>query len=72
MVVTEEKTGGKQGKKETEGKKRLMIIVATPSLPAVDDPNADHWNAARLCQKQPNVNMPKYSFLEGSAALNMF
>ena len=27
-----------------------MIIVATTSLPAVDRPNADRWNAARSCQ----------------------
>ena len=40
------KTGGKMGKKE----KRLMIIVATTSLPAVDRPNADRWNAARSRQ----------------------
>ena len=34
------------------GKKRLMIIVATTSLPAVDRPNANRWNAARSCQKE--------------------
>ena len=28
-----------------------MRIVATTSLPAVDRPNADRWNAARSCQK---------------------
>ena len=27
-----------------------MIIVATTSLPAVNRPNADRWNAARSCQ----------------------
>ena len=27
-----------------------MIIMATTSLPAVDRPNADRWNAARSCQ----------------------
>ena len=27
-----------------------MIIVATTSLPAVDRPNADRWNAARSRQ----------------------
>ena len=27
-----------------------MKIVATTSLPAVDRPNADRWNAARSCQ----------------------
>ena len=37
--------GGKTG-----GKKRIMKIVATTSLPAVDRLNADRWNAARLCQ----------------------
>ena len=41
-----EKDGGKTGGK----KKRLMIIVATTSLPAVDRPNTDHWSAARSCQ----------------------
>ena len=40
-----EKNGGKK-----EERKRLMKIVATMSLPAVDLPNADHWNAAHLCQ----------------------
>ena len=30
--------------------KRLMIIVATTSLPAVDRPNANRWNADRSCQ----------------------
>jgi len=27
-----------------------MKIVATTSLPAVDRPNADRWNATRSCQ----------------------
>ena len=40
------KRGGKKGKK----KKRRMKIVATTSLPAVDCPNADRWNAARSRQ----------------------
>ena len=39
----EEKTGGKK-------KKLRMKIVATRSLPAVDRPNADRWNAARSRQ----------------------
>ena len=46
--------GGKE-KREKRGKKtekRLMEIVATTSLPAVDRPNADRWNAARLCQNE--------------------
>ena len=38
------------GEKKQEKKKRLMIIVTTTSLPAVDRPNADRWNAARSCQ----------------------
>ena len=37
----------KQGEKE---KKTRMKIVATTSLPAVDRPNADRWNAARSRQ----------------------
>ena len=37
------------GKKKT-GKKRRMKIVATTSLPAVDRPNADRWNAAHSRQ----------------------
>ena len=32
-----------------------MIIVATTSLPAVDRPNANRWNAARSCQKNNQV-----------------
>ena len=48
-VATEEK----RGKKKKTGKKRekrRMTIVATTSLPAVDRPNADRWNAARSRQ----------------------
>ena len=43
---------GKTGKtwKKKEKKKRRMKIVATTSLPAVDRPNADRWNAARSLQ----------------------
>ena len=48
---------GRDGEKKTGEKKekRLMIIVATTSLPAVDRPNADRpnadrWNAARSRQ----------------------
>ena len=29
-----------------------MRIVATTSLPLVDRPNDDRWNAARSCQKE--------------------
>ena len=42
------KTGGKK-------EKRRMKIVATTSLPAVDRPNADRWNAARLRQYLLNI-----------------
>ena len=40
------------GKKQGGGKKkRLIEIVATSSLPAVDRPNAERWNDARSRQK---------------------
>ena len=39
------------GKENGEEKKRRMKIVATMSLPAVDRPKADRWNAARSRQK---------------------
>ena len=46
-----EKRGKKRGKKKRKKKeKRRMKIVATTSLPAVDRPNADRWNAARSRQ----------------------
>ena len=32
-----------------------MKIVATTSLPAVDRPNADRWNAARSRQNEDNL-----------------
>ena len=41
------KVDDRENKKE---KKRMSFLVATPSLPAVDRPNDDHWNAARSCQ----------------------
>ena len=49
--------GGKKREKKREkkrGKKKKirMKIVATTSLPAVDRPNADRWNAARSRQNQ--------------------
>ena len=28
----------------------MIFLVATTSLPAVDRPNDDRWNAARSCQ----------------------
>ena len=42
-----EKNGGKKNGEKKE--KRLLKIVATTSLPAVDCPNADRWNAERTC-----------------------
>ena len=43
--------GKKRGVKTRRKKeKRLMIIVATTSLPAVDRPNANRWNTASSCQ----------------------
>ena len=43
--------GGKNGINWVEkNKKRLMKIVAITSLPAIDRPNADRWNAARSRQ----------------------
>ena len=54
---------GGNGKKNGKKKKRRMKIVATTSLPAVDHPNADRWNAAHLCQKHEplEVENPSYS-----------
>ena len=47
-----EKNGKKRRRKKTgkKEKKILIKIVATTSLPAVDRPNADRWNAARSRQ----------------------
>ena len=42
-----EKRGGGNRKR----RKRLIIKVATTSLPAVDCQKADRWNAASSCQK---------------------
>ena len=43
-------------KKEKRKEKRMAFIVATTSLPAVDRPNADRWNAARSRQKKREKN----------------
>ena len=52
--------GGKNGgKKNGKKEKRLMEIVATTSLPAVDRPNADRWNAARSRQKLRDVQQER-------------
>ena len=52
--------GNSGGKEERRAeKKRLMKIMATTSLPAVDRPNADRWNAARSCQKTKPVKTAK-------------
>ena len=57
------KRGKKNAKKKTGKKKkekRRMKLVATTSLPAVDRPNADRWNAARSCQLQINCNCKSF------------
>ena len=44
---------GRNGEEKKNGKKKKKIrmkIVATTSLPAVDRPNANRWNAARSRQ----------------------
>ena len=53
------------GKKE----KRRMKIVATTSLPAVDRPNADRWNAARSCQKRKEKKEKRMAFLVATTSL---
>ena len=50
--------GRDEGEKNREKKKRLIKIVATTSLPAVDCPNADRWNAVRLYQKNSENSGP--------------
>ena len=35
-----------------------MKIVGTTSLPAVDRPNADRWNATHSCQLKIDLAMP--------------
>ena len=45
---------GRDGEKKKREEKRLMEIVATPSLPAVDRLNADCWNAALSRQNKEN------------------
>ena len=42
--------GEKRKEKKREEKKRMSFLVATTSLPAVDRPKADRWNAARSRQ----------------------
>ena len=43
----EKKKQEKKWEKKRKKKKRRMKIVATTSMPAVERPNADRWNAAR-------------------------
>ena len=53
---------GRDGEKKKRGKKggeRRMKIVATKSLPAVDRPNADRWNAARSRQFSHEIKIKK-------------
>ena len=40
-------------------KKRMLFLVATTSLPAVDRPNDDRWNAARSCQNLSPDGSPR-------------
>ena len=51
------KMGGKRGGE------RMMKIVATTSLTAVDRPNADRWNAAR--SRQLRVQLTNYFEFNG-------
>ena len=46
----EKKEKKREKRKEKRKKKKMLFLVATTSLPAVDRPNADRWKAARLCQ----------------------
>ena len=51
--------GGKTGEKKKKGEKKEKIrmkIVVTTSLPAVDGPNADCWNAARSLKNLFKLN----------------
>ena len=50
-----EKNGGVKKKEMGKKEKRRIKIVATPSWPAVDRPNADRWNAARSRQKPSDL-----------------
>ena len=60
--------GEKKEKKNREKKKKIrMKIVATTSLPAVDRPNADRWNAARSRQKT-DENSDYYAVCQQSTA----
>ena len=44
--------GSNGGGGDGEKMKRMMKIVATTSLPAVDHPNANHWNTEHSCHKE--------------------
>ena len=50
--------GGNGGKKTGKKRKRLMEIVATTSLPAVDRSNADRPNADCPNADRPNADRP--------------
>ena len=43
-------SGEQRKRRVEESEKRLMRVVSTMSLSAVDRPNADRWNAAHSCQ----------------------
>ena len=61
---------GRDGEKKNGGKKRKrrMKIVATTSLPAVNRPNADRWNAA--CSRQfKGKNRPQSGIRRGKICI---
>ena len=45
----------------------MMEIVATTSLPAVDRPNADRWNAARSRQKREKTSENSGHYVSASS-----
>ena len=49
-----------------------MKIVATTSLPAVDRPNADQWNAARSRQNQIQNSQKMVYLILGHPVGNLF
>ena len=56
-------------KKKKRKKKRILFLVATTSLPAVDIPNDDRWNAARSCQYSLTVSMVRVA--EGIVTISL-
>ena len=56
--------GEKKKKRKEKEMKRMLFFVAITSLPAVDRPNADPWNAACSCQKLTITIKTRYITLE--------